>query len=40
VWVDDVIAHPQGDQRFVGLEFAASKRWRFVRGLFPRFRPA
>jgi len=40
VWMYHVLAHRPGGQPIGALEFAASKSWRFVRGLFPRFRPA
>ena len=40
LWMYHVLAHRPGGQPIGALEFAASKSWRFVRGLIPRFRPA
>ncbi|HEX6661884.1 MAG TPA: LPS export ABC transporter permease LptF [Sphingomicrobium sp.] len=36
VWMYHVLAHKPGGQPIGALEFAASKSWRFIRGLMPR----
>lgn len=39
-WMYHVLAHRPGGQPIGALEFAASKSWRFVRGLLPKARTA
>jgi len=36
VWMYHVLAHKPGGQPIGALEFAASKSWRFIRGVLPR----
>jgi lipopolysaccharide export system permease protein len=36
VWMYHVLAHKPGGQPIGALEFAASKSWRFIRGILPR----
>jgi lipopolysaccharide export system permease protein len=36
VWMYHVLAHRPGGQPIAALEFAASKSWRYIRGLIPR----
>jgi len=36
VWMYHVLAHRPGGQPIAALEFAASKSWRFIRGIIPR----
>ena len=36
VWMYHVLAHRPGGQPIAALEYAASKSWRYVRGLVPR----
>jgi lipopolysaccharide export system permease protein len=36
VWMYHVLAHRPGGQPIAALEYAASKSWRFIRGLIPR----
>jgi lipopolysaccharide export system permease protein len=40
VWMYHVLAHKPGGQPIGALEYAASKSWRMIRGLFPRLREA
>jgi len=36
VWMYHVLAHKPGGQPIGALEIAASKSWRFIRGILPR----
>jgi lipopolysaccharide export system permease protein len=36
VWMYHVLAHKPGGQPIGALEFAASRSWRFIRGILPR----